>query len=115
MPQSKESPAATVCTALRAEEPEEAGRSPPDERLPLATLTEVVTPEGDDELAALGSLLAAPDAGAPLGTPEGAALGTAEGTALAMIEEPAPPTADDTPVPSGIPRDEGEPVPSGTL
>ena len=48
MPQSKESPAATVCTALMAEEPEEAGREPPEVPEPLLRLAEAVTAAAND-------------------------------------------------------------------
>jgi hypothetical protein len=62
MPQSKDSPDATVWTAPRAELPEDAGRSPPEVALPLEPATEVEI--GADEPTADGSELAAAEDGA---------------------------------------------------
>ncbi len=55
MPQSKDSPAAIVCVASKAEVPEEAGSPPPEERT-LDTLADVARGE-DDDCATLGTAL----------------------------------------------------------
>ncbi|KAK4547216.1 hypothetical protein LTR36_001438 [Oleoguttula mirabilis] len=88
MAPSKEAPAAMVCTALRAEEPEEGGREPPEEVLLLSEeedrLAEVVVPALLEEvellerqyiLALEGAALLETDSTAPTeakadGTPE---------------------------------------------
>ena len=48
IPQSNDSPEATVCTAPRADEPDDAGRPPPEEREPLLRAGDDVTAAAEE-------------------------------------------------------------------